>query len=75
MYSYEGDVCYCIEPGVPQSIGDTYTKRDENYWDNYPSAYNKTITPDKIKQLIEKKIGYMMLFENHDNIIIQKKKD
>ena len=21
MYSHEGDVCYCIEPGVPQSIG------------------------------------------------------
>ena len=49
---------FSIEPGVPQSIGDTYTKRDENYWDNYPSAYNKTITPDKIKQLIGRILQY-----------------
>ena len=32
--------------------------RDENYWDNYPSAYNKTITPDKIKQLIGRILQY-----------------
>ena len=36
--SWTGNACYCIEPGTPLNIGDVMTKRDENYWDNYPSA-------------------------------------
>ena len=47
--SWTGNACYCIEPGTPLNIGDVMTKRDENYWDNYPSAYNKTISADEIK--------------------------
>lgn len=27
MGSYEGNICYCIEPGVPQQTGNTFTKR------------------------------------------------
>ena len=38
--SWNGNACYCIEPGTPLAIGDVMTKRDENYWDNYPSTYN-----------------------------------
>lgn len=49
MGSYDGNICYCIEPGVPQESGDRYTKKGENFWDNYPSSYNHTISPDDIK--------------------------
>lgn len=45
MDSYDGKVCYCIEPGIERNVGDTYTKFDENFWDNYPSSLNKTIEP------------------------------
>lgn len=33
MDSYDGKVCYCIEPGVVRNVGDTYTKFNENFWD------------------------------------------
>ena len=32
MGSYDGNICYCIEPGVPQESGDRYTKKGENFW-------------------------------------------
>ena len=41
--SYEGKIAYCIEPGVHIENGDPFTSKDETFWDNYPSAYNKTI--------------------------------
>lgn len=56
--SYEGQICYCIEPGVGQKSGDTLTKWDENFWDNYPSEYNHTIAPDDIKILIGRIFQY-----------------
>ena len=46
MGSYEGNICYCIEPGVPQQTGNTFTKKGEDFWDEYPSSYNSTISPD-----------------------------
>lgn len=52
MGSYTGNICYCIEPGVVQNTGDTFTKWDENFWNNYPSSYNHTIEPDEIKAFI-----------------------
>lgn len=45
MGSFEGNICYCIEPGIPQETGDRYTKKGEDFWDNYPSSYNNTIAP------------------------------
>ena len=56
--SWSGKACYCIEPGTPLAIGDTMTKRDETYWDNYPSAYNKTISADEIKMWIGRIFQY-----------------
>ena len=56
--TYNGPICYCIEPGVPLNIGDKLTQRDEGFWDNYPSSYNKTITPDDIKLLIGRIMQY-----------------
>ncbi len=58
MGSYSGNICYCIEPGVPQETGDRYTKKGENFWDNYPSSYNKTISPDDIKLFIGRIFQY-----------------
>lgn len=56
--TYNGPICYCIEPGVPLNIGDKLTQQDEGFWDNYPSGYNKTITPDDIKLLIGRIMQY-----------------
>lgn len=58
MGSFEGNICYCIEPGVPQETGDSYTKKGENFWDNYPSSYNNTISPDDIKLFIGRIMQY-----------------
>ena len=58
MGSFEGNICYCIEPGIPQETGDRYTKKGENFWDNYPSSYNNTIAPDDIKLFIGRIMQY-----------------
>ena len=58
MDSYEGTACYCIEPGVPQDTGDTYSSRSEDYWDNYPSDLNSTIDGPTIKLLIGRILQY-----------------
>ena len=56
--SFEGQVCYCIEPGVHREIGDTYSGFGENFWDNYPSSFNNTIEPDTIKVLLGRIMQY-----------------
>ena len=58
MGSYYGNICYCIEPGTALDTGDRFTQKDENYWDNYPSAYNHTIAADDIKLLIGRILQY-----------------
>ncbi len=58
MGSYEGNICYCIEPGVPQQTGNTFTKKGEDFWDEYPSSYNNTISPDDIKLFIGRIFQY-----------------
>ena len=55
---YEGDSCYCIEPGVPLYTGDSLSKEAENFWDNYPTKYNKSIVPDDIKIFIGRIMQY-----------------
>lgn len=58
MGSYEGNICYCIEPGVPLDSGDVLTKWGEDFWENYPSDYNKTIAPYEIKAFIGRIMQY-----------------
>lgn len=58
MGSYDGNICYCIEPGVPLKTGDRFTKKGEDFWDNYPSSYNNTISPDDIKLFIGRIFQY-----------------
>ena len=55
---YEGQSCYCIEPGVSLYSGDTLSKEAEDFWDKYPSKYNKTISPDTIKIFIGRIMQY-----------------
>ena len=58
MGSYNGNICYCIEVGVPQKTGDSYTQKGEDFWENYPSSYNSTISPDDIKLFIGRIFQY-----------------
>lgn len=55
---YEGNSCYCIEPGVPLYTGDSLSKEAESFWDNYPTKYNKSILPDDIKIFIGRIMQY-----------------
>lgn len=41
MHSYDGNICYCIEPGVQQDTGDTYTSKDETFWDKTAAKADK----------------------------------
>ncbi|MCI5738938.1 MAG: Cys-Gln thioester bond-forming surface protein [Ruminococcus sp.] len=56
--SYTGKICYCIEPGTGQHTGDTFTQKDENFWNNFPSEYNRTIDGDQIKIFIGRILQY-----------------
>ena len=58
MGSYTSQICYCIEPGVPQNTGDEFTQKGENFWDNYPSDYNDVLSPDEIKLFIGRIFQY-----------------
>ena len=55
---FNGQINYCIEPGVPRNVGDTYTGFGEDFWDNYPASYNNTIEPDTIKLLLGRIMQY-----------------
>lgn len=56
--SYTGKICYCIEPGTGQYTGDTFTQKDENFWNNFPPEYNRTIDGDSIKIFIGRVLQY-----------------
>ena len=56
--SYSGNICYCIEPGMPLDNGDRFTQKDETYWDNLSSSYNHTISPDDIKLFVGRIMQY-----------------
>ena len=58
MDSFDGQVVYCIEPGVPRSMGETFSGFGEDFWDNYPSSLNRTIEPDDIKVLLGRIMQY-----------------
>lgn len=56
--TYNGQVAYCIEPGIGQYSGDTLGNRDETYWENYPASNNQTISPDTVKVLLGRIMQY-----------------
>jgi hypothetical protein len=57
--SYSGQIVYCIEPGMctarPVISKGPY---DEDFWDNYPSGLNPTISPTVIKAYIGRIMQY-----------------
>lgn len=58
MNSYNGNICYCIEPGTLLNNGDVFEQKDETFFDNYPSAYNHTITPYEIQHFLGRILHY-----------------
>lgn len=48
MGSYNGKICYCIEPSTMVKSGDRLSSTNETYWDNYPDKYNKTISGENV---------------------------
>lgn len=58
MNSYTGNICYCIEPGAPLQTGNILGQKGENFWEQYPSDYNKTISPETIKLMIGRIFQY-----------------
>ena len=69
--SFEGKSCYCIEPGVPLFSGNVLSKEAEEFWKNYPSKYNKSITPDEIKLFIGRIMQYGWTGNNSYNWVSQ----
>ena len=53
---YEGNTCYCIEPGISLHTGDKMTQNGENYWDRYPD--NQTIYANEIKAFVGRILQY-----------------
>ena len=45
MHSYDGNICYCIEPGVRQDTGDTYTSKDEPFGTTCPQTSTALFPP------------------------------
>lgn len=56
--SYNGRAIYCIEPGIGVHTGDQYDGRGEDFWDNYPSGLNPTISPTIIKAYVGRIMQY-----------------
>ena len=58
MGSYNGKICYCIEPSTMVKSGDRLSSINETYWDNYPDKYNKTISGENVKLIIGRILQY-----------------
>ena len=58
MGSYYDNICYCIEPGVPEHSGNTLEQKGEDFWKYYPPDYNDTIMPIDIQAYIGRIIQY-----------------
>ena len=58
MGSYEGNICYCIEPGTRLETGDRFTQKDETFFDTFPTSYNHTIEPYNVRLLLGRILQY-----------------
>ena len=58
MESYSGTVCYCIEPGVIQNTGDTFTSMGDDFWNSIPDDLNHTLSGDEIRIVIGRILQY-----------------
>ena len=62
---YESNTAYCIEIGVGLYNGDTLTQKGEDFWDNYPSHLNSTISPAIVKAYIGRIMQYGWTGQNN----------
>lgn len=56
--SYDGQVAYCIEVGIPLRQGDSLSEKGEDFWDNYPAGLNPTIAPNIMRSLVGRVLQY-----------------
>lgn len=56
--SFDGPACYCIEPGVPRNLYRSYESYGEDYWDAFPTEYNRTIDGRTMKTLLGRIMQY-----------------
>lgn len=56
--SFDGPACYCIEPGVPRNLYRSYESYGEDYWDTFPTEYNRTIDGRTMKTLLGRIMQY-----------------
>lgn len=62
--SWQGEVAYCIEPGVPQKNYDSLTDHDDTWWDRMTLPAGHPLTPREVQRLI----GRVMSYGYHDSI-------
>ena len=55
--AYDANICYCIEPGVIQNTGDTFSRMGEDFWENMPD-FNDLMTPQQMKRYIGRIMTY-----------------
>lgn len=65
--SWNGNTCYCIEPGVPINTHQTVHSKGDDYWDDFPS--NQTIKGRTIQKLIGRILQYGYTGKNNTNWI------
>ena len=58
LYLVDGQVSYCIEPGVSFGEGrNTDGIKRDDYWENYPDSLNETIDAETVKFFIAQILG------------------
>lgn len=56
--SWQGEVAYCIEPGVPQKNYDSLTDHDDTWWDRMTLPAGHPLTPREVQRLIGRVMSY-----------------
>lgn len=56
--SWNGNVCYCLEPGTPIANDQILTRNDESFFEDFPSELNNTISADNIRLFLGRIMQY-----------------
>ena len=58
LNSWQDEVAYCIEPGVPQKNYDSLTDHDDTWWDRMTLPAGHPLTPREVQRLIGRVMSY-----------------